>query len=78
MSIKYTMKWMVNKMWPRIEGGTSYSAQKAKYKSDSSRSSSSSSSSQYDGASTLNGSEGEFFGIDSSKIKLLNMVLRIN
>ncbi|KAJ1878170.1 hypothetical protein H4R99_007468 [Coemansia sp. RSA 1722] len=75
MGIKYTMRWMVNKMWPRIEGGTSYSAQKAKYEGDSSRSSS---SSQYDGASTLHDSEADFFGIDASKIKLLNMVLRVN
>ncbi|KAJ1721789.1 hypothetical protein LPJ53_003742 [Coemansia erecta] len=78
MGIKYTMRWMVNKMWPRIEGGSSYSSQKAKYENDSSRNSSSSSASQYDGASTLNGSDSDLFGIDASKIKLLNMVLRVN
>ncbi|KAJ2547898.1 hypothetical protein EV175_005037, partial [Coemansia sp. RSA 1933] len=66
------MRWVVNRMWPRIEGGTSYSAQKAKYES----SSRSSSSSQFDESSRINDSEPDFFGIDSSKIKLLNMVLR--
>ncbi|KAJ1828898.1 hypothetical protein LPJ73_008489, partial [Coemansia sp. RSA 2703] len=69
------MRWMVNKMWPRIEGGSSYSSQKAKYENDCSRNSSSSAS-QYDGASTLNGSDSDLFGIDTSKIKFLNMVLR--
>ncbi|KAJ2027816.1 hypothetical protein IWW57_002439 [Coemansia sp. S610] len=76
MGLKYTMRWMVNKMWPRIEGGTSYHAQKAKYESDAS--SRMSSSSQYDGDSTLNDSDADFFAVDSSAIKLLNMVLRVN
>ncbi|KAJ1665458.1 hypothetical protein IW140_003427 [Coemansia sp. RSA 1813] len=74
MGIKYTMRWMVNRMWPRIESGTSYTAQKAKYES----SSRSSSSSQFDESSRIHESEPDFFGIDSSKIKLLNMVLRVN
>ncbi|KAJ1797471.1 hypothetical protein LPJ59_003118, partial [Coemansia sp. RSA 2399] len=55
-------------------GGTSYTAQKAKYES----SSRSSSSSQFDESSRIHESEPDFFGIDSSKIKLLNMVLRVN
>ncbi|KAJ2425352.1 hypothetical protein GGF47_002562 [Coemansia sp. RSA 2524] len=74
MGIKYTMKWMVNKMWPRIEGGTSYSTQKAKHESISRNSS----SSNFGSSSTLHEPETDFFGVDTSKIKLLNMVLRVS
>ncbi|KAJ1846883.1 hypothetical protein LPJ70_001813 [Coemansia sp. RSA 2708] len=76
MGIKYTMKWMVNKMWPRIEGGTSYTTQKSRYE-DGSRNSSSSTS-QFGSSSTLHEPESDFFGVDASKIKLLNMVLRVS
>ncbi|KAJ2460388.1 hypothetical protein GGH95_001200 [Coemansia sp. RSA 1836] len=70
------MRWVVNKMWPRIESGTSYHAQKAKYESDAS-SRMSSSASHYDGDSTLNDLDAGFFAVDASKIALLNMVLRV-
>ncbi|KAJ2161818.1 hypothetical protein GGF46_001126 [Coemansia sp. RSA 552] len=69
------MKWMVNRMWPRIEGGTSYTTQKT---SSDSRNSSSSQFGGGSGSSTLHGSDTDFFGVDSSKIKLLNMVLRVS
>ncbi|KAJ2453645.1 hypothetical protein EV183_002049 [Coemansia sp. RSA 2336] len=69
------MKWMVNRMWPRIEGGASYSTQKAKPESSSSRNSS---SSNFGSSSTLHDPESDFFGVDTSKLKLLNMVLRVS
>ncbi|KAJ2609118.1 hypothetical protein H4S08_004180, partial [Coemansia sp. RSA 1365] len=71
MGIKYTMKWMVNKMWPRIDGGPSYGVQKARYESDNS--SRNSSSSYFGSSSTLHQPDPDFFGVDASKINILNM-----
>ncbi|PIA15848.1 hypothetical protein COEREDRAFT_93050 [Coemansia reversa NRRL 1564] len=76
MGIKYTMKWMVNKMWPRIDGGASYGVQKARHESDNS--SRSSSSSHFGSSSILHQSDPDFFGVDASKINILNMVLRVS
>ncbi|KAJ1937749.1 hypothetical protein EC988_007793 [Linderina pennispora] len=73
MSLKYTVRWMVNKMWPRIDGSSSYSTQKDIHESQSRRNSSLSET------STLNSSfsNADFFSVDTTKLKALNMMLRV-